>query len=251
MKISIITVCHNSQNTIEETINSVINQSAQHQIEYIIIDGASTDRTINIIKEYQKSYSINLVSEPDEGIYDAMNKGVKIAKGEWIIFLNSDDYFFNQDVIKNIMLKLDSSSADIIYGSTEFRYKHFKQIRNPKPLNTIWKKMPFNHQSCLVKRKLLLDHPFDTKYQLAADYEFIVYHYKSGTSFNKIDTIISSFYGHGASDKQQKKLIKEYKNVLKKYYKNTLKLKIFFKIIIIKPFIKKLLPWRFRKKFIK
>jgi glycosyltransferase involved in cell wall biosynthesis len=119
MKISIITVSYNSENFIENCINSLISQSYKN-IEYIIIDGLSTDNTLEIIKRYSKYISV-IVSEPDKGIYDAMNKGIKIAKGEIIGFLHSDDMYMNKDVLLKVAnvfkenASLDACYADLTY----------------------------------------------------------------------------------------------------------------------------------------
>ena len=119
MKISIITVSYNSENFIESCINSLINQSYKN-IEYITIDGLSTDNTLKIIKKYSK-YISAIISEPDKGIYDAMNKGIKIAKGEIIGFLHSDDLYANNKVLSKVAAifrensSLDACYADLVY----------------------------------------------------------------------------------------------------------------------------------------
>jgi len=119
MKISIITVSYNSENFIESCINSLINQSYKN-IEYIVIDGSSKDNTLKIIKKYSK-YISRIISEPDKGIYDAMNKGIKIAKGEIIGFLHSDDLYANNKVLSKVAAifrensSLDACYADLVY----------------------------------------------------------------------------------------------------------------------------------------
>lgn len=247
MKISIITVCYNSQKTIEETIKSVITQNYQ-DIEYIIIDGLSSDNTIDIIKKYQTNYHIKLISERDKGIYDAMNKGVRMANGEWILFLNSDDYFYQTTVLQDLNIFLNDQ-FDLVYGATEFRYKGFSQIRNPREINQnyIWKKMPFNHQSSLTRRSWLLKHPFDTNYKLAADYEFLIYAYKHKARFKKIDTIIASFASSGASNCFQKLATKEYEHIIKKYQLNNFKTFILYRLLLLKPLFKRLTPQIIKK----
>ena len=123
MKISIITVSYNSENCIESCINSVINQSYKN-IEYISIDGLSTDNTLKVIKKYSKYISV-IISEPDLNIYDAMNKGIKIAKGEIIGFLHSDDLYTNNEVLSKVANvfrqnpSLDACYADLIYVRRE------------------------------------------------------------------------------------------------------------------------------------
>lgn len=244
--ISIITVCLNSQETIAKTIESVVNQSCQN-FEYIIIDGTSTDNTLNIIKKYQEKYPIKLISEPDSGIYDAMNKGVKIADGKWILFLNSDDYLFDTNVINIVKEALEKTNCDILYGATEFRYDNFNLIRQPNNLKAFWRRMPFSHQSCYAKRKLLISHPFDTSYRIAADYEFLVYWYKKEASFYKIDNTLSSFKVSGFSDTFQSEATNECIEILKKEWGYTFKVRLFYKLIALKPAIKKIMPWKLKK----
>lgn len=238
MKISVVTVCFNSQKTINRTIKSVAEQN-NCNFEYIIVDGASSDGTIDIINSWQNKIPLVLISEPDKGIYDAMNKGVKLAKGDWILFLNSDDCFYSKDSLSQIELEL-KDNVDIVYGATEFAYDGFSVIRVPRPLPSFWKKMPFNHQSSLSRRNLLLQHPFDLKYRLAADYEFFLYAYKNGYSFREIDKIISVFYSGGVSTKYQYQAIKEYSHILKKYGYIGLRIFIYYQLLFLKPFFKRI-----------
>lgn len=114
IKVSIITVCYNSEKTIEETILSVKSQS-YHPIEYIVVDGASKDNTLSIVERYRDTIDV-IVSEKDAGIYDAMNKGIEKASGEVIGFLNADDLFAHSDAIKKIVDIFESSNAEAVYG---------------------------------------------------------------------------------------------------------------------------------------
>ena len=115
-KITIITVCYNAISTIEDTIKSVLSQTYEN-LEYIIIDGGSIDGTIDIIKKYEKQISY-WQSEPDKGVYDAMNKGIKLSTGEWINFMNAGDSFYNTEVLQSLNLYFSDSQTDIIYGDT-------------------------------------------------------------------------------------------------------------------------------------
>ncbi len=115
MKITIVTVCYNSEKTISKTIESVIGQTYR-DIEYIIIDGASKDRTVEIVNKYREKHNIVLVSEPDTGLYDAMNKAIVIANGKYILFMNSGDIFADEHVVQKMSTYLESEE-DIIYGN--------------------------------------------------------------------------------------------------------------------------------------
>jgi glycosyltransferase involved in cell wall biosynthesis len=114
MKISIITIAYNAEETIEDTIKSVITQSYDN-IEYIIVDGASKDRTMEIVSQYKDQISI-IISEPDKGIYDAMNKGVQASTGDLVGILNADDFYANDDVLKQVVNKIQEKKTDSIYA---------------------------------------------------------------------------------------------------------------------------------------
>ena len=118
MKISIITVCKSAENIIERTILSVVSQNCfRENIEYIVIDGTSTDKTVDIIKQYADKYSIKWLSEPDSGIYNAMNKGIKMATGDYLLFLNAGDYLVHYNVIKSMMNFFKNGNSSVIYGN--------------------------------------------------------------------------------------------------------------------------------------
>ncbi len=118
MKVSIITVCYNSAETIENTLISVVSQSYPN-IEYILIDGQSTDGTLAIIERY-KSKLARVISEPDKGIYDAINKGIQLASGELVGVLNSDDFYINNSVIDEVVKILQQQNADCVYGDLQY-----------------------------------------------------------------------------------------------------------------------------------
>lgn len=178
MKISIITVVWNNKNTIKDAIDSVLNQTYK-DIEYILVDGASSDGTIEIIKSYEKKIN-KFISEPDKGIYDAMNKGINLATGDIIGILNSDDFYIDKCVIEKVAKefedkKVSSVYADLIYVKPEnleksIRYydsSHFKPDKFPYG----W--MPA-HPTFFVKKEIYDKYGvFKTDYKIAADYELL------------------------------------------------------------------------------
>jgi glycosyltransferase involved in cell wall biosynthesis len=146
-KISIITICFNSEKTIFKTLESVKKQSFSN-IEHIIIDGASNDKTLEICKEY--SNSIKIISEPDNGVYDAFNKGLKLATGEIIGFLNADDVFYSEKAVEDIVNAFSNNETDIVYGNLDYVNKEGKVIRN-------WISKPY--EKALVKKGWMPAHP--------------------------------------------------------------------------------------------
>jgi len=178
IKISIITVCYNSEKTIRDTILSVITQSYE-RVEYIIVDGNSKDNTLNIIKEYKEQIA-TIISEPDKGLYDAINKGIKIATGDVVGIINSDDIVAHQDVVKNIAKTFAQEKCDAIYG--DLIYTDETLI---KPIRT-WKSNPYKkglflkgwmpaHPTFYAKKKAFeLYGYYDTSFKISADYELML-----------------------------------------------------------------------------
>jgi glycosyltransferase involved in cell wall biosynthesis len=205
--ISIITVVYNGASTLEQTILSVINQTYKN-IEYIIIDGGSTDGTVDIIKKYEKHLAY-WVSEPDKGIYDAMNKGIDKATGEWINFMNSGDWFYNNSIIATLF-ELDIKDYDILYGATIARQRESNIYCKAQEIIKIKKNMPCCHQSVLCKLTVIKQHLFNLNFSICADYNLLYTLYKNNAQFKKVDNIISCFDAtYGISSKNRRKLIKE------------------------------------------
>ena len=188
-KISVVTVCYNAIDTIEKTILSVINQTYQN-IEYIIIDGASTDGTVDIINKYRDKIAY-FVSEPDKGIYDAMNKGIKAATGDWINFMNAGDEFADIDVLSTITPQM--KNADIVYGDTMLVYSIGEKLKTPLPLSQITDRMVFGHQATFVRARYHKEHIFDTSFKSSADYKFLRDAFIHGAKFQYIPVLIVNY----------------------------------------------------------
>lgn len=202
--LSIVTVCFNSEKTIERTIKSVLNQTFTNY-EYIFIDGASNDRTNEIINKYKikfknKDIPVKHISEKDNGIYDAMNKGAKFASGKWINYMNSDDYFYSEDVLKNVFEDKDILNYDVIYGNTCFIKENKKYIEKGKDIESIIKHIPFCPQSSFVKTNLQNEYGFNCKYKISADFDFFLRLYIDKKIFIYIDKIVSNFSFGGVSN---------------------------------------------------
>lgn len=177
MKISIITIAYNSEDTIEDTILSVINQTYKN-IEYIIVDGGSTDKTIEIIEKYKENIQ-TFISEPDKGIYDAMNKGIRLATGELIGILNSDDFYANKNVIKNIAEHIkenDSIYADLVYvdrKDTDKVIRYWKSGEYKK--NAFLKGWMPPHPTFFLKKAIYEQYgTYNLSLKSAADYELML-----------------------------------------------------------------------------
>lgn len=197
--ISIITVCYNALPEIEYTILSVINQTYSN-IEYIIIDGGSTDGSIDIIKKYENKISY-WVSEPDNGIYDAMNKGISLANGEWINFINSGDKFHNSTSLNAMFCKNVPDDKIVLYGDTCLSVYDHKFFYAASPIEDMQRRIPFCHQSTFVRAKYIKKHPFDLKFKVAADYKLFYNIYTSHeNAFHYMPFIISDYkFGDGFS----------------------------------------------------
>ncbi len=182
MKITIITPTYNSADTIRDTIESVINQNYA-ELEYIVVDGLSTDNTRDIILEYKDRLNINLISEKDNGIYDAMNKGVKLAQGEIVGILNSDDFFHDNNVLSKINSvfgqdpNLDATYGDLIYVDRENKNKQTRFWKagefKERKINSGW---IIPHPTFFIRNEVYkkVDKIFDTNFKIAADYELIL-----------------------------------------------------------------------------
>ena len=217
-KITIITVTYNAEKYLERTIKSIIEQDYPN-IEYIIIDGASTDSTLEIIKKYEK-YITHWISEPDRGIYDAMNKGIDVATGEWINFMNAGDSFCEQNTISRVLLE-NHYDYDLLCGEHNLYlddlYTHCKLDDNW----AIHKKMPACHQSIFMKTLILKKYFFDLKYQIAADYDLIYKVYFDG--FDKIKFYnfpISNFLNDGLTTHNKDIVAFEYVTIFNQYSKD-------------------------------
>lgn len=196
MKISVVTVCYNASDLIEPTIKSVIDQTYSN-LEYIIIDGGSTDGTIDIIKKHSDNIAY-WVSEPDKGIYDAMNKGISAATGDYICFMNAGDVFSANNVLEKIAPHLNGQ--EVVYGKWHRCYSDGKRkLAGPLKIDVLKVEMAFCHQAAFVKLPYHKNNPFDTSYRFSADYDFFYKAWKTGKSFLCVDVIIADYLEGGFS----------------------------------------------------
>lgn len=231
-KICIITVVYNGAKLIEDTILSVINQSYEN-IEYIIIDGESTDGTIDIIKKYEDKIAL-WKSESDNGIYDAMNKGIFLSTGEWVLFLNAGDTFYSDHTIEVIADELEN--CDVLYGNTQISdSKTGTSIRGHYPQHLDWKVIPYCHQSVFVKSSLLKKTLFDIRYKIAADYDQYFRIKNQNALFKSTEQIISNYDNNGYSMTNYSLLLNEYNKIAELNNSGIMqRIKIFFYFLIKK-----------------
>lgn len=204
VKVSIITVSFNSERTIRRTIESVLSQTYSN-IEYIVVDGKSSDHTVEIIKEYEKSFEgrMKWVSEPDQGIYDAMNKGIMMATGELVGIINSDDYY-ELDAVEKMVNALENKKYMILYGFLR-KWKNQEvfsiSIRTHKDLRNGMISHPTCFVTMAVYREVSL---YDTQYSSVADYDFMLKMFsKKEVYFKPVYQLIANFEMGGMSSTRE------------------------------------------------
>jgi glycosyltransferase involved in cell wall biosynthesis len=196
--VSIITVTFNAEKHLEQTIRSVLNQTYKN-IEYIIIDGGSKDKTIDIIKKFEDQIDL-WISEPDGGIYFAMNKGITLAKGDIIGILNADDYYF-EDSVKIVVEANKVNNADVYHGDMLSINDITNKEELSKPDESKMNEKPsIFHPTCFVKKSVYQKiGGFDTKFKISSDYEFLLRCKKNQILFNYVPQLITTFRVGGMS----------------------------------------------------
>lgn len=200
MIFTIVTVCYNAEKCVRNTIENVLSQQ-RDLFEYIIIDGASKDKTMDIIDEYRNHIDI-IVSESDTGIYDAMNKAIDMANGDYINFMNAGDGFVGQEVLKDVSSLINADKPDVVFGHEVLWLDGFYYQVEAQPFYAppyLKHSMGFNHQCCFVKTQTAKRYLFDLKYKLAADYNMIMTIYRNKGTFQKVDMPIACFDMNGIS----------------------------------------------------
>lgn len=217
-KISIITVVYNGQSLIERTIKSVLSQTYTN-IEYIIIDGASSDGTLKIAEKYQHQIAV-IQSGKDNGIYDAMNKGLAMATGDYVLFLNAGDELYSNETIKSVF---SFGDADVYYGNTavvneQGQVLGDRRLSPPQELN--WKSLKFgmcvSHQSFIAKRSLTEKYNLD--YSVSSDIDWVISVLKKSSKITNTKNYISKFLEGGASNKRRKIALGERFRIMSNHY---------------------------------
>lgn len=241
--VTVITVVYNNVNAIEETVKSILSQN-KDLFEFIVIDGKSTDGTLKLLNKY-KDYIDIFISEPDYGIYDAMNKGINLASGEYIIFMNSGDTFYNSEVLDSFFNKnTNYKEYEVLFGDTNVVFEKYSSIvKGEYP--SLHNAMSFNHQSVFVSTTLLKQNLFDTKYKICADKNFFAAIFKNGVNYLYLPCIVANISAFGFSNSNRVKTLLEVNRIMKAHSlpASNIKLKLIFAYILT--FFEKIFGYKF------
>lgn len=222
MTFSIITICYNAAETIERTIKSVLSQTYP-DVEYIVVDGASKDDTLAIINKYKEGIK-KVVSEPDKGLYDAMNKGIGLATGDYLCFLNAGDCFYNNDTLRQMAATLKKGERpDILYGETALvndqgEFVRMRRLQAPEKLT--WRSfrqgMLVCHQAFFPRRELVP--PYDLQYRFSADFDWCIRIMKQSKTLHNTHLTLVNYLDEGLTTRNQKASLKERFRIMTKHY---------------------------------
>ena len=223
-KFSIITVTYNAEKVLEDTIQSVIFQTYRN-VEYIIVDGASKDHTLEIVNKYHNRIN-KVISKPDKGLYDAMNKGIQLATGDYLCFLNAGDKFHDSETLQKIVHTLKGQELpDVIYGETaivdeEGHFLHMRRLSTPAHLN--WKSfkqgMLVCHQAFFVNRELAINHLYDLQYRFSADFDWCIRIMKKAKCLHNTRLTLIDYLNEGMTTKNHKASLKARFCIKAKHY---------------------------------
>lgn len=221
-RFSIITVTYNAEKVIEKTIRCVLSQT-YNNYEYIIVDGASKDQTLTIIGQYKEQIT-QVISEPDKGLYDAMNKGIAASTGDYLCFLNAGDIFHAPDTLHQMVQTIQSEELpDILYGETaivdkEGKFLHMRRLKTPEKLT--WRSfkqgMLVCHQAFFAKRSLA--EPFDLNYRFSADFDWCIRVMKKAKHLHNTHLTVINYLDEGLTTQNHKASLKERFRIMAKHY---------------------------------
>lgn len=219
MKVSIVTVVYNSEQTLERTIKSIIRQTFR-DFEYLIVDGQSTDGTLSIIKKYEASIE-RWISEPDNGLYDAMNKGIDMASGTYIVFMNAGDEFYANDTLSKVLNT--SPDADVYYGNTvvtRFDGSVVGERRLKPPKQATWRSLCYgmliSHQAFFAKKRIM---PYyDLNYHYSADFDWMIKVLRNAKTIVNTEMTLARFLDGGRTSQTIIPGLKERFRIMAKHY---------------------------------
>lgn len=217
--LSVITVVYNNVKDIERTMLSVLDQTYE-RIEYLVIDGKSTDGTVEVIEKYRSRLAV-FITQKDAGIYDAMNKGLSKATGNYVVFMNSGDEFYKKDTVKEVFAT--AADADIYYGETEMINRQLQSLgqrRHKAPENFTWKDfkygMSVSHQAIFIRRNITGF--YDLKYELSSDIDWILSAAKKARKMVNVHQYVAKYLVGGISKKKHVQSLRERFAIMRKHY---------------------------------
>lgn len=250
MLLSVVTINYNNIEGLKKTIPSVLAQNYS-ELEYIIIDGGSLDGSKEYIESIESNCIAYWVSEPDNGLYDAMNKGIDHASGEYILFLNSGDMFFKPASLSYLADCAISKNADIVYGSALYAYTDGLVLRNPQNLCMMVSELPFCHQAVMVRTSLAQTHPFNISLRFIADYNMFYRLWKEGRHFYQVKDIICVYDANGLSSAKTH-MYEIYKEQCIIHNSQPLRIVYIYRFLksLIKEFVRKVIPIKLRNRLL-
>ena len=220
--LSVITVTYNAEKTLERTLKSVREQTYPH-IEHVIVDGKSKDGTVELIRNYDNE-KLKWISEPDKGLYDAMNKAAAMASGDYLCFLNAGDTFFSADTVEKLINSIpEAKFPDIIYGETAIvdengKFLHMRRLQAPETLS--WKSfkqgMLVCHQAFIVKRSFF--EPYELQYRFSSDFDWCIRMMKKAKNIHNTHITLINYLNEGMTTTNRKASLKERYRIMAKYY---------------------------------
>lgn len=237
---SVVTVTFNAEKTIEKTLKSIFSQKSE-LYELIIVDGDSTDKTKELLNDIEDKINV-FISEPDKGIYDAMNKAINHASGIYVVFMNAGDCFFNKDTLESIYKRLTTMDVmpSLVYGKHAVRYDNnlLKIKSTDKLASKHIKTMPICHQSLYATRELLVKYHFDINLKIVSDYKFLLQAKKDDALDYFFDDVLSIVSPGGISDVRRDLAILEYKKAYGSLYDLSIADHLFYLTLRVKELIK-------------
>lgn len=212
MLVTVLTVSFNAEKTIGKTMESVLNQTYEN-IEYIVIDGASKDRTVEVAKSYQQKFNsmpgrtLTIISEPDKGMYDGLNKGARMAHGELVGQINADDWY-ESDAVETMASLYEKEKYDAAWGSIRIKKKSGDMIKHAR-IGKLWTTAGWCHPGMFSKREILLQFPYALE-SMYDDFDYITAVHRAGKRIVTIDKVVSNF-AFGDGGQSTKKSLKEVK----------------------------------------
>lgn len=213
MLFSVITVCFNAEQEIRKTMDSVLGQGYT-DYEYLIIDGASKDGTVSVAESYlprfeEKGIELRIISEPDRGVYDAMNKALKRARGRYINYMNAGDAFEDDSILKKTAEFLMKNDTDVVYGNYKKVYEGEETLYSIQPLECLKQYMIFCHQATFIRRNTLRKYPYSRRYGISADYDSFLRMYKDGKTFAYFPICMAKYDMSGISSRSTSTTFRE------------------------------------------